>query len=59
MSMGQGLIILSSHKQVLNTQSSTDTEVVAVDDKLSQIIWTKYFLDEQEEILLTGYSRIM
>ena len=47
MSMGQGSILSSSKKQGLNTRSLTETEVVAVDDKLPQILWTKYFLDEQ------------
>ena len=47
MSLGTGSIVSSLQKQGLNTRSSTETEVVAVDEKLPQILWTKYFLDEQ------------
>ena len=47
MLIGKRLIMSSSSKQKLNTRSSTETEVVAVDDKLPQILWSKYFLDEQ------------
>ena len=34
-------------KQKINTRSSTETELVATDDMLPQVLWTKYFLDEQ------------
>ena len=50
MSMGKGSIISNSHKQSLNTKSSTETEVVAVDDRLPQMLWSKYFLDEQQQV---------
>ena len=36
-----------SRKQKLNTRSSTEAELVAVDDCMSQILWTKHFLEEQ------------
>jgi len=47
MSMGSGSIYSSSQKQKINTRSSTEMELVAVDDMLPQILWSKYFLDEQ------------
>eukprot|EP00957_Ditylum_brightwellii_P083233 6328183-Ditylum_brightwellii.AAC.1 len=47
MSMGGGAEYLSSIKQKLNTKSSTETEVVGVDDMMPQIIWTRYFLMAQ------------
>ena len=47
MLMGHGSILSSLQKQGLNTRSSAKTEVVAVDNKLPQILWTKYFLDAQ------------
>ena len=37
----------TSKKQKLNTKSSTKAELVAVDDMMSQIIWTRNFLIEQ------------
>ena len=37
----------SSTKQKLNTRSSTETELVAVHDRLPDIIWTRYFLKWQ------------
>ena len=45
--MGKGSIISSSTKQKMNTRSSTEAELVACDDALSQVIWTKRFMDEQ------------
>ena len=47
MSMGSGAIYSSSQKQKINTRSSTETELVAADDMLPQVLWTKYFLEEQ------------
>ena len=50
MTMGGGAITSLSKKQKLNTRSSTEAELVAVDDCMSQVLWTKYFLEAQ------GYS---
>jgi len=47
MTMGKGAIISSSRKQKLNTRSSTEAELVASDDALTSIIWTKNFLEAQ------------
>ena len=47
MNMGQGAITSLSRKQKLNTRSSTEAELVAVDDCMSQVLWTKYFLEDQ------------
>jgi hypothetical protein len=47
MSMGTGSIWSSSTKQKLNTRSSTEAELVAVDDMMPQILWTRYFLINQ------------
>ena len=41
---------MGSTKQKLNTRSSTESEVVGVDDFMPLILWTKNFLDAQ------GYS---
>jgi hypothetical protein len=37
----------TSTKQKLNTRSSTETEVVAVDDLMPQVLWTNYFISAQ------------
>ena len=48
MTMGKGAIISLSRKQKLNTRSSTEAELVAVDDSMSSILWVKNFLEEQD-----------
>jgi len=49
MTMGQGATSSKSSKQKLNTKSSTEAEFVGVDDVMSQVIWTRYFLEAQGE----------
>ena len=46
-SMGRGFPITSSSKQKLNTRSLTESELVAVDDCMPAIMWTRYFLEAQ------------
>ena len=45
--MGRGFPIVSSTKQNLNTRSSTETEIVAVDDCMPSALWSIYFLNAQ------------
>jgi hypothetical protein len=45
--MGKGAIASSSRKQKINTKSSTETELVTVDDKIGDILWMRYFLESQ------------
>ena len=47
LSMGRGFPISASSKQKLNTRSSTETEIVAVDDLMPAILWTRLFLESQ------------
>ena len=47
MTLGKGMVNSNSMKQKLNTNSSTETEVVAMHDTLPTILWTSYFLAEQ------------
>jgi hypothetical protein len=46
-SLGRGPIWAKSTRQKLNTKSSTEAELIAVSDALSQVIWTRDFLIEQ------------
>jgi hypothetical protein len=45
MPMGAGAIYSTSKKQKLNTKSSTEAELVGVDDVLPQALRTKYFIE--------------
>ena len=47
MSIGKGALQSKSTKQKINTRSSTESELVATDDMISQILWTKNFLEAQ------------
>ena len=47
MTMGKGSVYSSSRKQKLNSKSSSETEVIGVDDGMNQVLWTKYFLQGQ------------
>ncbi len=45
--MDRGFHIVSSTKQQLNTQSSTESELVGVDDMMPIVVWSWYFLMAQ------------
>jgi hypothetical protein len=47
LSLGKGAVYGTSTRQKLNTKSSTEAELVGVNDVLPQALWTKYFLKEQ------------
>ena len=47
MTLGDGAIQAASKKQQLNTRSSTESEVVGVDDMITQVLWTRLFLADQ------------
>ena len=46
MTMGKGAVQAISRKQKLNTRSSTESELVGVDDISTMILWTKLFLEK-------------
>ena len=52
MSLGKGVIYGTSTRQKINTKSSTEAELVGVNEVLPQVLWTRYFLEEQ------GYGAI-
>lgn len=47
MSLGKGCPISGSWRQKLNTKSSTEAELVGVDDCMHVIVWTRNFLTDQ------------
>ena len=47
LTMGKGAILSTSTRQKLNTKSSTESELVGVDDMMSQMLWTRYFVQAQ------------
>jgi hypothetical protein len=47
MSIGKAGTYNSSCKQKLNTKISTVAELVALDDVMAQILWTRHFLAAQ------------
>ncbi len=47
LTMGRGFPIVISTKQKLNTKSSTESEIVGVDDMMPIVVWSRYFLMAQ------------
>ena len=47
MSMGHGTIVAMSSKQKMNTRSSTEAELVGVDQPLLLILWSRLFSEAQ------------
>ena len=49
--MGKGGAYVQSIKKKLNTKSSTEADLVGVDDVPTWVIWTRYFLNKQGYII--------
>ncbi len=47
MTMGMGFSLDKSTKHKLNTRSSMESEIVAVDNLIPQILWVRLFLKAQ------------
>jgi hypothetical protein len=47
MTLGHRALILKSTKQKVNTRSSTESKMVAVDDTIAKLLWTKKFMEAQ------------
>ena len=45
--MGNGAMLVKSSKQKLNSRSSTEAELIGVDDAITMILWTKLFMEKQ------------
>ena len=48
LTMGTGFPVSTSTKQKLNTRSSTETEIVGVDDLMPAVLWSRLFLEGQD-----------
>jgi hypothetical protein len=60
MTLGKGAVISSSNEMKCNTKSSTKTELIALHDKLPDVICTRYLLSVRGMILMNAlYSRII
>ena len=47
MTMGEGAMQIMTRKQKLNSRSSTEAELIGVDDAITQVLWTKLFMEAQ------------
>jgi hypothetical protein len=47
MSLGKGSAYSKSTRQNLHAKSSTEAELVGLDNVMPQVIWTRYFLEVQ------------
>ena len=47
MTMGGGAMQIMTRKQKLNSRSSTEAELIGVDDAITQLLWTKLFMEAQ------------
>jgi hypothetical protein len=57
LSFGGGALHGASLKQRLNTKSSTESELVTVNDILPQVLWTRYFLKEVRGYPVAGQPK--
>jgi len=47
LTLGKGAVTSGSRKQKLNGRSSTEAEIIGVDDFMGPLLWTLYFMREQ------------
>jgi hypothetical protein len=51
MSLGKGSVYSTSIRQKLTTKSSTEAELVGVDDVMPQVLWTRQFMEGQGYVI--------
>jgi hypothetical protein len=56
LTLGRGAVSSSSTKQILNTYSSTETKIVGLFGKTSDILWTRNFLEAQGYTITATYD---
>jgi hypothetical protein len=47
MTLGKGAVISSSTKHKTNSKSACESELISVDDNISTVLWSLYFMQEQ------------
>jgi hypothetical protein len=47
MTLGHGAFILDLTKHKVNAKSSTESKMIAVDDMIAKLFWTKKFIEAQ------------
>ena len=57
MTMGDGAMLVKSSKQKLNSRSSTEAELIGVDDAITMILWTKKLFMEAQGYVIEENSR--
>ena len=45
--MGKGALVSDSRKQRANSRSSTESEIIGVDDEIHKVVWAKRFIEYQ------------
>jgi len=53
MTLGKGATYTSSTKEKINTKSSMEAELVAIDYSMAQVLWTRHFLTSQGLCVMT------
>jgi len=48
MTLGKGAAYYTSCKQKLNTRNSIEVELVAIDNAMAQVLWTRHSMTEKE-----------
>ena len=46
MTLGSGSVV--SQKQKINAKNSTEAKLIGLDDAMPQVLWTRYFIEQQE-----------
>ena len=45
LTLGHGCVLSTSVKQKINTKSSTESELIGIDDAMTFVIWMKHFFE--------------
>ena len=57
-SVGRGFLILTLTDQKLNTRSSTESDIVGVQDCIPDLFWTRYFMESQVyQVMVTLFTK--